>query len=195
MVLGAEHAAEHAHERAAQAAQARRWRQMSPSEAPPIGDARFAARPQLLATGTESTVAPPSEVGRWTPCPLRDPPCRGQCRGTLPTGEVMFWGPSFPDEPRNLGNGARGGPLEGFRRLWRLHGGATPLDRPGRPRPSGDGHGADLLLGAVDAPQRQGPDHRRQPRLAGSVRRRRLFGQFAGLNRVFTFQPVDQDLD
>ena len=32
----------------------------------------------------------------------------------LPTGEVMFWGPSFPKEPRNRGNAALWDPSKGY---------------------------------------------------------------------------------
>ncbi len=52
-------------------------------------------------------------MGRWTHAPFQIPHAAVNA-AMLPTGEVMFWGPSFPNEPINRGNAALWDPSKGF---------------------------------------------------------------------------------
>jgi galactose oxidase-like protein len=101
--LGPEHAAEHARERAAQTDEKRHGKRLSPSDRRRIArhDRREA---EQFAELSESTGAA-SEVGRWTHAPFQIPHAAINATA-LPTGEVLFWGSSFPNEPRNRGNAA-----------------------------------------------------------------------------------------
>jgi hypothetical protein len=111
LLLGPEHAAEHARERAAQAEETGRGPRLSPSDRRRIAtnDRREA---EQFAELTEST-GTPSEVGSWTHAPfeISHPAINA---ATLPTGEVLFWGLSFPNEPRNRGNAALWDPSKGY---------------------------------------------------------------------------------
>jgi hypothetical protein len=111
LILGPEHAAEHAYERAAQADEMRRWKRLSPSEQRRIAE-QDRREAQQFAAATASA-APPSEVGSWTHAPFRLPHAAVHA-AVLPTGEVMFWGNSFPNEPRNRGNAALWDPSKGY---------------------------------------------------------------------------------
>jgi hypothetical protein len=112
LLLGREHAAEHARERAAVADETRRWKRLSVSERRRI--ARHNRREsERFAVSTQSTSVA-STVGRWTHAPFQIPHAAVNA-ATLPTGEVMFWGPSFPNEPRNQGNAALWDPSKGYR--------------------------------------------------------------------------------
>ena len=86
-------------------------RTLSPSEQRQIAreDQREA---EQFAALSESTGAP-SEVGRWTRAPFQIRHVAANA-ATLPTGEVMFWGPSFSNEPRNRGNAALWDPSKGY---------------------------------------------------------------------------------
>jgi hypothetical protein len=110
-VLGPEHAAEHAAERTAQARERRHWRRLSGNQR-----RRFAKRElgqaEQFAVSTEST-GPATLVGRWTHAPFQIPHAAVNA-AMLPTGAIMFWGPSFPNEPRNRGNAALWYPGKGF---------------------------------------------------------------------------------
>ncbi len=184
MVLGGEHAAEHAHERAAQAAEARRWRRMSPGERRRIAR-RGRHKAQLFATETENS-APASQIGRWTHAPFEIPHA-GVNAAALPTGEVMFWGPSFPNEPRNRGNGALWDPSKGYgpRSFTEV---PPPSIDPDGPGPQGTDtapifcSGLSMLASGevlITGGNLVWPDQYTDD----------AFGAFAGLNRVFTFNP------
>ena len=111
----------------------------------------------------------------------------------LPTGEVMFWGNSFPNEPRNRGNAALWDPSKGY--------GSDAFTEVPPPRIDPDGAGpqgtdpsAPLLLRVVDAGQRRGLGHRRQPRLARPVQGRSVHG-LRGAQPRLHLQPLDPEVD
>ena len=111
LLLGPEHAAEHARERAAQARETRRWKRLSASHRRRIArDNRREA--ERFATSTQSTGAA-SAVGRWTQAPFQIPHAAVNA-AMLPTGEVIFWGPAFPNEPASRGNAALWDPSKGY---------------------------------------------------------------------------------
>ena len=110
LVLGPEHAAEHAYLRA-QAAKARRDQRLSPAD-----QRRIAAQDQREADAfaiSSESAGPPGQVGRWTHAPFQIPH-PAVSAAMLPTGEVLFWGMSFPNEPRNRGNAALWDPSKGY---------------------------------------------------------------------------------
>ena len=111
LLLGPEHAAEHARERAAVADVTRRWKRLPASHRRRIAS-HNRRQAQQFAVSTQST-GTPSSVGRWTQAPFQIPHAAVNA-ATLPTGDVMFWGPSFPTEPRNRGNGALWDPSKGY---------------------------------------------------------------------------------
>ena len=160
MVLGPEHAAEHAAERAAVAEGEAPLSGLSPSQRQRI--ARQDHRKAEQFAGSHEGTGPPSQVGRWTHAPFQIPHVAINAV-MLPTGKVMFWGTSVPgraDQSRQCG---AVGSVQGHRKQC-VHGGPAARHRPGRVRPPGDRYGAAVLLRAVVARQRRGPDHRGQPR-------------------------------
>ena len=109
--MAVQHAAEHARERAAQIRETRRWKRLSASHRRRI--ARHNRREaQRFAISTQGTGAP-SAVGRWTQAPFQIPHAAVNA-ATLPTGDVMFWGPAFPNEPASRGNAALWNPSKGY---------------------------------------------------------------------------------
>jgi galactose oxidase-like protein len=184
LVLGAEHAAEHARERAAQADETRRWKRLSPSRRRRIAT-RNRAEAERFASRTESTGAA-SEVGRWTHAPFQIPHAAVHA-AMLPTGKVMFWGPSFPNEPRNRGNAALWNPSQGYGSLAFTEVPPPAID-PDGPGPQGTDtaplfcSGLSMLAsgevlitgGTLIWPDQYSDDPYRN---------------YAGLNRVFTFNP------
>ncbi len=183
-LLGPEHAAEHAAERAAQAEETRRWNRLSPS-----GQRQTARRDrreaEQFAELTESTGAA-SEVGRWTHAPFQIPHVAVNA-AMLPTGEVMFWGPSFPNEPRNRGNAALWDRSKGF--------GSDAFTEVPPPPVDPDGSGpqrtdiAPLFCSGLSMLPRG------EVLITGGTRvwPDQYLGDpytaFAGLNRAFTFNP------
>jgi hypothetical protein len=180
-LLGPEHAAEHARGRAAQAEESRR---LSPAERRRIAaaDRREA---EAFASSTESA-GPAGKVGRWTRAPFEIPHAAINA-ALLPTGEVFFYGNSFPDEPINRGNGAIWKPSKGY--------GSDAFTEVPPPRIDPDGSGpqerdrAPLFCSGlsmlpsgeilVTGGNLVWPDQYDDDPYTG----------YAGLNRVFTFNP------
>jgi hypothetical protein len=184
LLLGPEHAAEHARERAAQADEMRRWKRLSPSDRGRIAR-HNSQEAERFAELTESTGGA-DQVGRWTHAPFQIPHAAVNA-AMLPTGEVMFWGTAFPNEPRNLGNAALWDPSKGY--------GSNAFTEVPPPRIDPDGPGpqgtdtaplicsglsvlasGEVLVtgGNVVWPDQYSDD---------------AYTDFAGLNRVFTFNP------
>jgi Domain of unknown function (DUF1929) len=184
LLLGAEHAVEHARERAAQAAETRRWERLSPSERTRIAtDNRRQA--EQFATSTESAGSL-REVGRWTSAPFQIPHAAVNA-AMLPTGEVMFWGLPFPNEPGNRGNAALWDPSKGHGSLAFTEVPPPAID-PDGPGPEGTDtapiycSGLSMLAsgevlatgGNLVWPDQYSDDP---------------YTTYAGLNRVYTFNP------
>jgi Domain of unknown function (DUF1929) len=184
LILGPEHAAEHAYERAAEARETRRWERLSPSEQQQVAN-QNRLEAQQFAEATASA-APASEVGRWTHAPFRLPHAAVHA-AMLPTGEVMLWGNTFPNEPRNRGNAALWDPSKGY--------GSDAFTEVPPPKIDPDGSGpqtkdiapifcsglsmlpsGEVLItgGNVVFPNQYSDDP---------------YTDYAGLNRVFTFNP------
>lgn len=186
LILGREHAAEHAAEWAAKKRAVRRFGQMSP-----VRRKRIARRDDVQAEqfAAATTIAPASSVGRWTQAPFNLPHAAVNA-AMLPTGKVMFWGLPFPNQPVNQGNAALWDPSKGY--------GSSAFTEVPPPRIDPDGFGPQpkdfaplfcsglsfLATGEVLAtggnlvfPDQYTDD---------------AYTAFAGLNRVFTFNPWTQ---
>jgi hypothetical protein len=183
LILGHEHAAEHAAARAGEAGATRPGGSLSPSEERRIAaqERREAERIAALAQG------PPAQVGRWTRAPFQIPHAAVSAV-MLPTGEVMFWGTAFPNEPRNRGNAALWDPAKGYgsNAFTEVPPPSVDPDGPGGRQvtdtapivcsgismlPSGE---VLVVGGTVAWPDQYADDP---------------YTNFAGLNRVFTFNP------
>jgi hypothetical protein len=182
-LLGPEHAAEHAYLRA-QADEARNGKRLSPADQQRIA-AQEQREAEVFASSTEST-GPASQVGRWTHAPFQIPHAAINA-ATLPTGQVLFWGTAFPNEPRNRGNAALWDPSKGY--------GSTAFAEVPPPRIDPDGAGpqerdrAPLFCSGlsmlasgeilVTGGNLVWPDQYEDDAYTG----------YAGINRVFTFNP------
>lgn len=184
MLLGPEHAAEHRAERAAQAQETRRWKRLSLSDQRQVGtqDRREA---EQFAELTDSLGAA-NRVGRWTHAPFQIPHSAVNA-ATLPTGEVMFWGMSFPNEPINRGNAALWDPSKGYGSDAFTEVPPPPID-PDGPAPQGTDTAPLFCSGLSMLPSgevlitggnRVWPDQYTNDG----------YTAFAGLNRIFTFDP------
>jgi hypothetical protein len=110
LILGSEHAADHAAQRTAQTREMRRLSRLSPAQ-----QQRIARRDRVEAEqfAASTAILPASSVGRWTQAPYRLPHAAINA-AMLPTGKIMLWGSPFPDEPINQGNAALWVPSKGF---------------------------------------------------------------------------------
>ena len=183
-VLGTQHAAEHAHQRAAQARELRHLKRLSPSERHKVA-AQDRRQAEQFAELSEST-GEPSEVGRWLRGPFEIPHVAINAV-MLPTGEVMFWGRSFPDEPINRGNAALWDPAKGFGSNAFTEVPPPPIDPDGPARQGIDTaplfcSGQSLLATGevlITGGNRVWPDQYADDG----------YTNFGGLNRAFTFNP------
>ncbi len=138
-----------------------------------------------FAASTTST-GPPSSVGRWTHAPFQIPHAAINA-AMLPTGEVMFWGRSFPNEPRSRGNAALWDPSKGYGSDAFTEVPPPSID-PDGPGPQGTDTAPLLCSGLsmlasgevlVTGGNLVGPgQYSDDP-----------YTDYAGLNRVFTFNP------
>ena len=183
-LLGPQHAAEHARQRAAQAHEARQLKRLSPSEQRQVA-AQDRREAEQFAEASEST-GPPSEVGRWTRGPFEIPHVAINAV-MLPTDEVMFWGRSFPDEPMNRGHAALWNTTKGFGSAAFTEVPPPPID-PDGPAPQGIDtaplfcSGQSLLASGevlITGGNRVWPDQFSNDG----------YTNFGGLNRAFTFNP------
>jgi len=140
---------------------------------------------EQFAVSTQSTGVA-SSVGRWTQAPFEIPHAAVNA-ATLPSGEVMFWGTSFPNEPRNQGNAALWDPSKGYGSDAFTEVPPPAVD-PDGPGPQGTdtapifcsglsmlADGEVLVTGGSLVKPDQYPDD--------------PYIRSAGLNRVFTFNP------
>jgi Domain of unknown function (DUF1929) len=185
MLLGPEHAAEHARVRVAQERETRRGERLSPSDRRRIAK-RNRREAERFAELSEATGPPPSQVGSWTHAPFEIPHAAINA-AMLPTGEVLFYGNSFPDEPRNQGNAALWDPAKGF--------GSDAFTEVPPPRIDPDGSGPQVrdraplfcsgisMLASGEVLVTGGnlvwPDQYSDD----------AYTAYSGLNRVFTFNP------
>ena len=110
LILGHEHAAEHAAARAAETKEMRRLSRLSPAKRERIARRERVQAKQFAAI---TAAAPANSVGRWTHAPFRIPHAAVNA-AMLPTGKVLLWGPPFPNQPINRGNAALWDPSKGF---------------------------------------------------------------------------------
>jgi galactose oxidase-like protein len=184
MLLGPEHAAEHAAERAAEAREKRRLSRFSPREQRQLARQKQ-RKAEEFAVQTEGT-GTASEVGRWTQAPFQIPHVAINA-AMLPTGKVMFWGKSFPNEPINRGNAALWDPSKGT--------GSDAFTEVPPPAIDPDGSGPQRIDTAPLFCSGQSLLPSGEVLITGG---NRVFPDqfasdqyifFAGLNRAFTFNP------
>ena len=105
----------------------------------------------------------------------------------LPTGEVMFWGTAFPNEPRNRGNAAVWDPAKGYGSDAFTEVPPPSID-PDGPGPQGTDTAPIVCSGLSMLPSGEvlvtggnivWPDQYTDD----------AYSSFAGLNRVYTFNP------
>jgi hypothetical protein len=181
-VLGPEHAAEHAEERRDERRAERRWQALSPRQQQ--RRIRHERRHSRRLARRTAARAPASEIGRWTHAPFALPNSYAIHSVMLPTGKILYWG--FPAQPPNVGNGTLWDPSKGYGPDAFTDVPPPVVDPDGSgPQPPGvapiycsgqsflaDGEvlvtGGNLVL-----PNRSDP----------------AYPFWAGLNRVFTFNP------
>jgi hypothetical protein len=181
-VLGADHAAEHAEQRRDERRARHRWQALSPAER--RAELRRERQQSRALARRTAARAPASQIGRWTHAPFALPNSYAIHSVVLPTGKVLFWG--FPAEPPNVGNGTLWDPSKGYgpSSFTSVPPPVVDPDGPG-PQPPGIApiycSGQSLLAsgevlvtgGNLVLPNRSDP----------------AYPEWAGLNRVFTFNP------
>jgi Domain of unknown function (DUF1929) len=181
--LGPEHAREHAIQRRHLRKRIARWQRLTPRQRRGIL-ARDRARSQRIARRSVAT-GDPGEVGRWTTAPFRIPNYAIHSV-VLPTGKILFWGyPPFI-------NGSRTN--DGLATLWdpsKGTGGAAFKPVP-PPLVDNDGDG-DLETAPIYCSGQSflpsGEVLVAGGNLVWPSEDGDAYDQFAGSNRVFTFDP------